>query len=32
MVFEEVGIDYCCGGKKSLSKACQDKGLSLEAV
>jgi regulator of cell morphogenesis and NO signaling len=26
-VFEKAGIDYCCGGKKSLEKACQKKGV-----
>jgi regulator of cell morphogenesis and NO signaling len=26
-VFESVGIDYCCGGHKSLQAACQDRGL-----
>jgi regulator of cell morphogenesis and NO signaling len=31
-VFEQFGIDYCCGGKKPLSQACQDKGLALENV
>lgn len=31
-VFEEVGIDYCCGGKKSLSAACRDKGLPLSDI
>jgi regulator of cell morphogenesis and NO signaling len=23
MVFEKVGIDYCCGGSKSLGDACR---------
>lgn len=26
-VFEEVGVDYCCGGKRSLEDACRQKGL-----
>jgi regulator of cell morphogenesis and NO signaling len=26
-VFEELGIDYCCGGKLSLAEACARKGL-----
>lgn len=31
-VFEAFGIDYCCGGKKPLATACQDKGLDLDEV
>jgi regulator of cell morphogenesis and NO signaling len=31
-VFEQVGIDYCCGGKKTLDQACEEKGLDVEAV
>lgn len=31
-VFEKLGIDYCCGGKKPLAQACNEKGLSLDAV
>ncbi len=27
-LFEEEGIDYCCGGKKNLETACREKGLS----
>jgi regulator of cell morphogenesis and NO signaling len=27
-VFEEVGVDYCCGGKKPLAEACRQKGLN----
>jgi len=26
-VFEKLGIDYCCGGKKPLGEACRDKKL-----
>jgi len=26
-VFEELGIDYCCGGRKSLAVACRTRGL-----
>lgn len=28
-VFERVGIDYCCGGKKTLADVCQTKGLDV---
>lgn len=31
-IFEQVGIDYCCGGKKTLEQACQEKGLDVESV
>ena len=28
-VFEELGVDYCCGGKQSLSTACDARGLAV---
>jgi regulator of cell morphogenesis and NO signaling len=31
-VFEEFGIDYCCGGRKSLAEACAAKNLALDEV
>lgn len=31
-VFEELKIDYCCGGKLPLAEACQRKGLNAEEV
>jgi len=31
-VFERVGIDYCCGGKKTLAQACAAKGLDPATV
>jgi regulator of cell morphogenesis and NO signaling len=30
--FEKLGIDYCCGGKKTLEQACADKGLDAHTV
>ncbi|HET7571072.1 MAG TPA: DUF542 domain-containing protein [Gaiellaceae bacterium] len=31
-VLERLGLDYCCGGKRSLAAACADRGLDLAAV
>jgi len=31
-VFESFGIDYCCGGKRSLREACEKKGVPLDDV
>lgn len=31
-VFEERGIDYCCGGKCGLGKAASDHGVRLDAL
>jgi regulator of cell morphogenesis and NO signaling len=31
-IFEELGIDYCCGGKLSLAEACARKGLDPDEV
>ncbi len=31
-IFEKLGIDYCCGGKKPLEAACADKGLDPREV
>lgn len=31
-VFEELKIDYCCGGRKSLSEACASAGLDPALV
>lgn len=29
--FERSGVDYCCGGKKTLHQVCQDKSLEPES-
>jgi len=29
---EQMGIDYCCGGKRSLAEACRQAGLDPEAT
>ncbi len=31
-VFEDAGIDYCCGGKKTLNEACREQGLHPQTV
>ncbi len=31
-VFEEVGIDYCCGGDVSLADACEAAGVTVEEI
>lgn len=32
VVFDQLGIDYCCGGKKSLGEACDGAGLNVDDV
>lgn len=31
-VFEQFGIDYCCGGRKPLAEACAASNLEVDAV
>lgn len=31
-VFENLGIDYCCGGKKSLSEACEARSVDVKTL
>lgn len=31
-VFEQLGIDYCCGGNKSLEQACGEANLQIDQV
>lgn len=31
-VFKKYGIDFCCGGKKTLQQSCSEKNLNLEEV
>ncbi len=31
-IFEQWGLDYCCGGKKPLEQACLLKGLDPQAI
>ena len=31
-VFKQFGLDFCCGGKKTLTKACKDKGLDIVQI
>jgi regulator of cell morphogenesis and NO signaling len=31
-IFKKAGIDFCCGGKQSLSQACDDKAVDVIAL
>ncbi len=31
-VFRKFGLDFCCGGKKTLKEVCDDKGLDITRV
>lgn len=31
-LFDRLGIDYCCGGRKPLAEACAEKGLDVRQV
>lgn len=31
-IFDQLGIDYCCGGRRPLADACQEKGLDADTV
>lgn len=31
-IFENFGIDFCCGGKKTIKEACSEKGISPDFV
>lgn len=31
-VFEKLGIDYCCGGKRPLAELCEEKGLDANLI
>lgn len=31
-LFERLGLDYCCGGRRSLREACAEHGLDAETV
>jgi regulator of cell morphogenesis and NO signaling len=31
-IFEDLGLDYCCGGATPLDRACREKGLDVTTV
>lgn len=31
-VFREVGLDYCCGGRRPLGEACAERGIDPETI
>jgi regulator of cell morphogenesis and NO signaling len=31
-VFQEHGIDFCCGGKRPLAEACAERGIDVEVL
>lgn len=31
-IFEQLGLDYCCGGKRPLADACHERGLDPDTV
>jgi regulator of cell morphogenesis and NO signaling len=31
-VFEQYGIDYCCGGREPLAEACAPRDIQVDAV
>jgi regulator of cell morphogenesis and NO signaling len=31
-IFRKYGLDFCCGGKKTVKQACEEKGLDLARI
>ena len=31
-VFKKYGIDFCCGGKKTLKQVCKDEGVDIATI
>ncbi len=31
-IFKKYGLDFCCGGKKTVKQACEDKGIDVTII
>ena len=31
-IFKKYGLDFCCGGKKTVKEACEEKGLDVTKI
>ncbi|HJY62826.1 MAG TPA: iron-sulfur cluster repair di-iron protein [Ignavibacteria bacterium] len=31
-IFEDFGLDFCCGGKKTIQDACRERGINPDAI
>ncbi len=31
-IFEKYGIDFCCGGNKTVKQACKERGIKIEEI
>mgnify|MGYP001559429659 CR=1 FL=1 len=31
-IFEDFGLDFCCGGKKTIQDACRERGINPDTI